>query len=40
MISCMKINIKAFYKLIVSFLLVIATYGQSIENTRFVMFII
>ena len=35
--SCMKINIKVFYKLITSFLLVIAKHAQSTQNSKFVI---
>ena len=35
MVFCMKINFKVFYKLIVSFLLVIARYAQSSQNSKF-----
>ena len=37
MIFCMKINIKAFYKLAASYLLVIARYAQSVRNRKFVI---
>ena len=37
MIFCMKININVFYKLIVSFLLVIARHAQSIGSNMFVI---
>ena len=37
MIFCMKINIKVFYKLVVSFLLVIARHAQGAQNSRFVI---
>ena len=33
----MKINIKVFYKLVVSFLLVTARYVQRIQNGKFVI---
>ena len=33
----MKINIKVFYKLVVSFLLVTARYAQRIQNGKFVI---
>ena len=36
MIFCMKI-IKVFYKLVVSFLLVIASQAQSIQDSKFVI---
>ena len=38
MIFCMKIDIKGFYKQIVSFLVVIASNAQSIQNSKFVIF--
>ena len=34
---CMKISIKVLYKLVVSFLLVIARHVQSIQYSRFVI---
>ena len=34
----MKIDIKGFYKQIVSFLVVIASNAQSIQNSKFVIF--
>ena len=37
MIFCMKINIKGFYKLTVSFLLILASYAQSTQNNKFVI---
>ena len=37
MIFCMKINIKVFYKLVVSFLLVTARHAQGAQNSRFVI---
>ena len=37
MIFCMKINIEVFYKLNVSFLLVIARYAQTTQNSKFVI---
>ena len=37
MIFCMKIEIKVFYKLVVSFLLVRARHPQSTQNTMFVI---
>ena len=36
MIFCMKININVFYKLVVTFLLVIARHAQSTENSKIV----
>ena len=33
----MKINIKVFYKLVVSLLLVIASYAQINQNSKFVI---
>ena len=33
----MKINIKVFYKQVVSFLLVMARYAQSTQNSKFVV---
>ena len=33
----MKINIKVFYKLVVSLLLVIARHAQSTQNSKFVI---
>ena len=39
MIFCMKLNIKVFYKLVVSFLQVIARYAQDTQNGRFVIFL-
>ena len=35
MIFCMKINIKIFYKLVVSFLLVMVRHAQSTQNMKF-----
>ena len=35
MILCMKINIKIFYKLVVSFLLVMVRHAQSTQNMKF-----
>ena len=40
MMFCMKINIKVFYKLVVSFLLVIARHPQSTQNSKFNIFAI
>ena len=37
MIFCMKISIKIFYKLVVSFLLVIARHAHSTQNRKFVI---
>ena len=37
MVFCMKINIKVFYKLVVSSLLVIERYDQSTQNSKFVI---
>ena len=37
MIFCLKINIKIFYKLAESFLLVMARYAQSTQNSNFVI---
>ena len=37
MIFCMKINIKVFYKMVVSFLLIIARHAQSTQNSKFVI---
>ena len=37
MIFCIKIDVKAFYKLTVSYLLVIARYAQSTRNRKFVI---
>ena len=37
MISCMKINIKVFYSQTVSFLLAIARYAQSSQNSKFLI---
>ena len=37
MIFCMKINIKVFYKLEVSFLLFIARHAQSTQKSKFVI---
>ena len=37
MIFYIKKNIKVFYKLTISFLLVIARYAQSTQNSKFVM---
>ena len=34
MIFCMKINIKIFYKLVVSFLLVMVRHAQSTQNMK------
>ena len=36
-ISCMNISTKVFYKLVVSFLLVIVRHAQSTQNRKFVM---
>ena len=35
MIFCMKINIKIFYKLVVSLLLVMVRHAQSTQNMKF-----
>ena len=35
MIFCMKINIKIFYELVVSFLLVMVRHAQSTQNMKF-----
>ena len=37
MIFCLKRNIKVFYQLTVSFLLVLARYVQSTQNNKFVI---
>ena len=37
MIFCMKMNINVFYKIVVSFLLVIARYSQSTQNSKFII---
>ena len=37
MIFCLKRNIKVFYQLTVSFLLVLARYAQSTQNNKFVI---
>ena len=37
MIFCMKISIKVFYKIVVSFLLIIARHAQSTQNSKFVI---
>ena len=37
MIFCMKINIKVFYKLVLSVLLVIARHAQVTQNHKFVI---
>ena len=37
MIFFISVNIKYFYKLIVSFLLIIVRYAQSTQNIRFVI---
>ena len=37
MIFCMKINIKVFYKMVVSFLLIITRHAQSTQNSKFVI---
>ena len=37
MIFCMKINIKVFYNMVVSFLLIIARHAQSTQNSKFVI---
>ena len=37
MIFCMEISIKVFYKLVVSFLLVIARHAQNTQNSKFVI---
>ena len=37
MFFCMKINIKVFYKLTASFLLIIARYAQSTQNSNCVI---
>ena len=37
MIFCMNINIKVFYKLVVSFLLDIGKHAQSTENSKSVI---
>ena len=37
MIFCIKINIKVFYKLVASFLLVIARHAQGTQNSNFVI---
>ena len=38
MIICMKVNIKVFYNLTVSVLLVIAWYAQSTQNSKYIIF--
>ena len=37
MIFCLKRNIKVFYQLTVSFLLVLARYAQSTQNNKFLI---
>ena len=37
MIFCMETNIKVFYKLVVSFLLVLGRHTQSTQNSKFVI---
>ena len=37
MISRMKVNLKVFNKLTVSFLLIIARYAQTTQNSKFVI---
>ena len=37
MVFCMKININVFYKLVVSFILVIARHAQSTQSRKFVI---
>ena len=37
MIFCMKISIKVFYQLLVSFLLLLATHPQTTRNSKFVI---
>ena len=37
MISCMKTNIQVFYKLLVLFVLVIASHAQTTQDIKFVV---
>ena len=39
MIFCMNLNIKVFYKLVVSFLLVMLRYAQDAQNGKSVIFL-